>query len=113
MVRRSRFQFVDLAGSERLKDAHRGQTNFRSADGSAGELMSGVMNNYSLMMLSTCAREVVRCAKLNRRASFKAYLVDLTLLLQASMTGNALTACFVCLSQAPANTMQSKYALDF
>ena len=29
------------------------------------------------------------------------------------MTGHALTAIFVCLSQAPDNCMQSKYALDF
>ena len=29
------------------------------------------------------------------------------------MTGHALTAIFVCLSQAPDNTAQSKFALDF
>ena len=29
------------------------------------------------------------------------------------MTGDAATACFVCLSQAPTNVMQSKFALDF
>ena len=29
------------------------------------------------------------------------------------MTGHALTAIFVCLSQAPDNCAQSKYALDF
>jgi len=29
------------------------------------------------------------------------------------MTGTASTACFVCLSQAPTNLLQSKYALDF
>ena len=29
------------------------------------------------------------------------------------MTGDAATACFVCLSQAPNNLMQSKFALDF
>ena len=45
--------------------------------------------------------------------SFRAYLVDLILLLQESMMGTAATACFVCLSQAPANLMQSKFALDF
>ena len=45
--------------------------------------------------------------------SFRAYLVDLVLLLQESMMGTAATACFVCLSQAPDNLMQSKFALDF
>lgn len=29
------------------------------------------------------------------------------------MTGDAATACFVCLSQAPTNLVHSKFALDF
>ena len=29
------------------------------------------------------------------------------------MSGEALTACFVCMSQAPDNLTQSKYALEF
>ena len=45
--------------------------------------------------------------------SFKAFIVDLVPLLQESMSGEALTACFVCMSQAPDNVMQSKFALDF
>ena len=40
-------------------------------------------------------------------------LVCFAQLLQESMTGHALTAIFVCLSQAPDNCAQSKYALDF
>jgi len=33
--------------------------------------------------------------------------------LAQSLTGSALTAIFVCISQAPANATQSKYALEF
>jgi hypothetical protein len=41
------------------------------------------------------------------------YMGDLVPLLTDSLTGDALTAIFVCVSQAPANVMQSKIALDF
>ena len=34
-------------------------------------------------------------------------------LLSASLVGDAATACFVCLSQAPDNLTQSKFALEF
>ena len=112
-VRTSRFQFVDLAGSERLKEAH-GDVAWKEG----GEALNGLITNYSLMMLSSCARALVEA---NRKArggratnfSFKAYVVDLVPLLQESMSGEASTACFVCLSQAPDNLMQSKFALDF
>mmetsp|Transcript_17866 Transcript_17866/g.29785 ORF Transcript_17866/g.29785 Transcript_17866/m.29785 type:complete len:444 (+) Transcript_17866:145-1476(+) len=109
-VRTSRFQFCDLAGSERLKEAHGHQT---WKDG--GEALNGLVTNYSLMMLSSCVRGLVEARRKGtaHTFSFKAYLGDLHQLLKQSMTGEASTACFVCLSQAPDNLMQSKFALDF
>ena len=107
-VRTSRFQFVDLAGSERLADAH-GDVSWK--DG--GEALNGLITNYSLTMLSACARALVEARRRKTKISFRSYMVDLVLLLQESMTGDASTACFVCLSQARANLMQSKFALEF
>merc|ERR1740121_10121 len=75
--------------------------------------MNGMLTNYSLMMLGQCVRAYVEAKRQGKKISFRAYLFDLVLLLQESITGHALTACFVCLSQAPDNTLQSKYALDF
>ena len=109
-MRRSRFQFLDLAGSERLKDAHRGQTNAMTA---GGEVMNGLLTNYSLTMLSSCVRTLVEARKKGKTISFRAYLFDLVLLLQESLTGDAMTACFVCVSQAPDNATQTKFALEF
>lgn len=112
LVRTSRFQFCDLAGSERLEDAHGTAANpFK--DG--GEALNGFMTNYSLMMLSSCARQLVEARRKRNTSSFsfRTFLVDLVMLLKESMTGTAATACFVCLSQAPPNLMQSKFALDF
>ena len=58
--------------------------------------------------LSTCARNLVAEQRKNgaKNFSFKAFIVDLVPLLQESMSGEALTACFVCMSQAPDNVMQ-------
>lgn len=109
-VQRSRFQFVDLAGSERLKDAHFGLTDAMKA---GGEVMNGLLTNYSLMMLSSCVRALVEARKKGKTISFRAYLFDLVLLLQESLTGDAMTACFVCVSQAPDNATQTKFVLDF
>jgi len=50
-VRKSRFQFVDLAGSERLKDAHNGNTNYRTNMDDAN-FMAGWCNNWCLMQVS-------------------------------------------------------------
>jgi hypothetical protein len=110
-IRTSRFQFVDLAGSERLKDAHGGDASWKEG----GEALNGLVTNYSLMQLSTCARRLVEETRKDggKNFSFKAFIVDLVPLLQESMTGDAATACFVTLSQAPDNLMQSKFALDF
>ena len=110
-IRTSRFQFVDLAGSERLKDAHGMDAKWKEG----GEAMNGLITNYSLMMLSSCARQLVEAQRKGKASSFsfKSFIVDLVLLLQESMSGEASTACFVCLSQAPDNLMQSKIALDF
>jgi len=111
-IRVSRFQFCDLAGSERLQEAH-GEAANPFKDG--GEALNGFMTNYSLMMLSSCARQLVEARRKGKMKSFsfRTFLVDLVMLLQESMTGEAATACFVCLSQAPVNLLQSKYALDF
>ncbi len=112
-LRVSRFQFVDLAGSERLKDAHNGQTNVRSSNADAN-LLAGFANNYSLMMLSTCVRDLVHARKTrNGNFSFRKYIGYLVPLLSESLTGEALTLVVVCISQAPSNTMQGKFALDF
>ena len=60
--------------------------------------------------LSTCARRLVEEQRKKtfsfKNFSFKAFIVDLVPLLQESMSGEALTACFVCMSQAPDNVMQ-------
>ena len=111
-----RFQFVDLAGSERLKDAH-GEAGIDWKNG-ATEAMNGLMTNYSLTMLSQCARQLIETrrkggAKAVRAFSFRAFIGDLVPLLSESMMGDAATACFVCLSQAPDNLTQSKFALEF
>ncbi|GMI17576.1 hypothetical protein TrLO_g3920 [Triparma laevis f. longispina] len=111
----SRFQFVDLAGSERLKDAHNGNTNVRNSTADMN-LIAGAVNNYSLMMLSTCIRDIVRALKSRSwdgHISYRKYLVPLVPLLSESLTGEAPSLIVVCLSQAPANVMQCKFALDF
>ena len=69
-------------------------------------------------MLSQCARQLIETrrrggAKAVRAFSFRAFIGDLVPLLSESMMGDAATACFVCLSQAPDNLTQSKFALEF
>ena len=68
-------------------------------------------------MLSQAARQLVEARskgglKAVRNFSFRAFIGDLVPLLSESMMGHAATACFVCLSQAPDNIPQSKYALE-
>ena len=140
-VRTSRFQFVDLAGSERLRDAHNGLANWRT-DGME-VVAGMVTNFSLMMLSScTRALVDAQRRGKAKNFSFRAYIGDLcpvrsggkarargrvpilnppsprarvvfAQLLQESMTGHALTAIFVCLSQAPDNCAQSKYALDF
>ena len=114
-VRTSRFQFADLAGSERIKDAH--GENVKPGDWSSMEAVTGMMTNFSLTMLSQAARGLVDAKRRGPAAvksfSFRAFIGDLVPLLQESMTGEAATACFVCMSQAPANLQQSRFALEF
>ena len=114
-VRRTRFQFVDLAGSERLSEAS-GTTDYRENM----QALTGMMTNYSLTMLSQAIRAFVEQRTRERRKklkpkpfSFRAYLFDLIQLLSESMTGAALTAVIVCLSQSPANASQTAFALQF
>lgn len=120
-VRRSRFQFVDLAGSERQREA--------SADAGAGcsgkpsapmvvglaeqTMMEGTATNWSLTMLSTAVRSITRVRDKQKFVHTGGYGGDLVLLLVDSLTGKALTALFVCVSQAPSNMMQSKISLEF
>ena len=111
----SRFQFVDLAGSERLKDAH-GEAGADWTKG--GEAINGLITNYSLTMLSQCARQLIEVRRKGgeravRAFSIRAFIGDLVPLLSESMMGDAATACFICLSQAPDNLTQSKYACEF
>lgn len=77
-----------------------------------------MMTNYSLIMLSQAVRALVQHRKRVKKGSkskftFRAFMVDLVFLLSESLTGHALTAIFVCVSQAPANASQTVNALDF
>jgi kinesin family protein 4/21/27 len=122
-VRTTRFQFVDLAGSEKLKDAH-GQDVRPSWSSTDMELVNGMLTNFSLSMLSSAVRNLLDHRRKARRAkakgakpppafSFRLFLFDLVLLLQDSLTGAAMTAIFVCISQAPDNASQTRFALEF
>ena len=78
------------------------------------------MTNWSLMMLSKAARDTVASTRRGGKKGGKqtlahtgGYIGDLVPLLADSLTGDALTALFVCVSQAPDNVSQSKIALDF
>ena len=109
VVRTSRMQFVDLAGSERIAAAH-GSASLK--DGNM-ELINGMCTNFALSMLSTAVRAIVRSKRTKARVTSRAFLVDLVPLLEQSLTGTAITAVFICVSQAPANASQSKHSLDF
>ena len=109
-VRRTRFQFCDLAGSERMKNAH-GSHSWK--DGGM-ESLNGLATNYSLMMLGQCVVDLVAQRKKGKLIrAFRAYKVDLIPLLSESLSGEALTAVFVCISQAINNAPQSKFTMDF
>eukprot|EP00944_MAST-04C_sp_MAST-4C-sp1_P012881 g12881.t1 len=108
MMWSSRFQFVDLAGSEKLEDAH-GDKDYRNST----ESFQGMLVNYSLMMLGQAIRALLDARRSKRKFSFRAYLFDLVLLLSESLTGEALTAVFICVSQAPANAATTFNTLDF
>ena len=56
-VRTSRFQFVDLAGSERLSEAH--NISGGNAQKQGWDVLAGIGTNYSLTMLSQCARQLM------------------------------------------------------
>ena len=109
-VQQSRFQFCDLAGSERMVNAH-GSHNWKQG---GMEAINGLMTNYSLMMLGQCVVDLVSERKKGKQMrAFRAYKVNLIPLLSESLSGNALTALFVCISQAEANVSQSKFSMDF
>lgn len=109
-VRRTRFQFCDLAGSERMKNAH-GTHNWKNG---GMEAINGLATNYSLMMLGQCVVDLVAQRKKGKKIrAFRAYKVDLIPLLSESLSGEALTAVFVCISQAIDNAAQSKFSMEF
>jgi len=111
-ITKTRFQFCDLAGSERMKEAH-GFSNWK--DGGM-EALTGLATNYSLMMLAQCINDLVDKRKAGKKTcdhTFRQYKVDLIPLLGESLSGSALTALFVCISQSPQNNSQSFHALNF
>ena len=113
-VSTSRFQFCDLAGSERLENAHADGHQWKKDDGTVNmDTMQGLSTNWSLMELSKCLEDIAMVRKNKGTFSFRAYLTDLLFLLSDSLVGNALTACFICVSQAESNKSQSKNALGF
>jgi len=116
----SRLQFCDLAGSERMKQAHQDGASYMQANREFNmDIMQGLCTNWSLMELSKCLRDIIAFRKANKKFSakkgfsFRAYSTDLLLLLSGSLLGNALTACFICVSQAESNQSQSKSSLEF
>jgi len=116
----SRFQFCDLAGSERLKYAHSDGASYKKANGDWNfDVIQGMCTNFSLMELSKCLQDIALARKAKKSFSakkgfsFRAYKTDLLFLLSGTLLGNALTACFICLSQAESNKSQSKNAVEF
>jgi len=116
----SRLQFCDLAGSERMQHAHKDGASYMQANREYNmDIMQGLCTNYSLMELSKCLQDIAQFRKSKKKFSakegfsFRAYMTDLLLLLSGSLLGNALTACFICVSQAEANQSQSKSSLEF
>lgn len=65
------------------------------------------------MELSQCLQDIAMVRKVKGKFSFRAYKTDLLHLLSGSLVGNALTSCFICISQAQANNAESKNAMDF
>ncbi|CAD7966635.1 unnamed protein product, partial [Amoebophrya sp. A120] len=112
----SRFQFVDLAGSERLEEAHDGNANWRT--GVAG-VIEGWLTNYSLMMLSSCVRELAQTKPEKRKNfSLRLFMVDVVFLLEESSLNSdpnseSKTLMIVCMSAAEKNSQQSRFALEF
>jgi len=112
-VRRSRFQFVDLAGSERQKEASAAAGAGSASAPSMVTMIEGMATNWSLTMLSTAVRDITRVRDKQKFMHTGGYMGDLVPLLVDSLTGKALTALFVCVSQAPSNITQSKISLEF
>jgi len=116
----SRLQFCDLAGSERMKHAHKDGASYIQANREFNmDVMQGLMTNWSLMELSKVLKDIAQFRKAKKTFSaekgfsFRAYTTDLVLLLSGSLLGNALTACFICVSQAESNQSQSKSSVEF
>jgi len=110
----SRFQFFDLAGSERMEDTHAQGAQWKKANGDVNiDVIQGMATNFSLMELSRCLQNIAMTKKSKGSFNFRTYITDLPFILSDSLVGNALTACFICLSQAERNKAESGYAMDF
>ena len=110
----SRLQFCDLAGSERMRDAHADGATYKKPNGEWNlDVIQGLSTNFSLMELSQCLQNIAMVNKSKGNFLYRAYKTDLLFLLSGSLVGNALTSCFICISQAMSNTAESKNALDF
>merc|ERR1712179_775966 len=77
------------------------------------DAIQGLSTNWSLMELSKCLEDIAMVRRNRGTFSFRAYVTDLLFLLSDSLVGNALTACFICISQAESNKGQSRNAMDF
>ena len=110
----SRFQFCDLAGSERMHKTYADGATYKKPNGGWNlDVIQGMSTNFSLMELSRCLQDISMVRKAKRDFNFRAYVTDLPFLLSDTIVGNALTACFVCISQAISNKAESRAAMDF
>merc|ERR1712159_384284 len=74
------------------------------------------MTNYSLILVGLCMRQIIDLRKKRKPFSHMCkniYYGDLVALLAQSLEGSAPTAMFICISQSPANSSQTRNALDF
>ena len=99
-----------LAGNERQELANGSKSPFESQAG-----IEGFMTNFSLYQLSAAVRALVEARRKGRAKTFsyRAFLGDLVPLLSESLSGAALTAVVVCVTQAPANAAVTANSLDF
>merc|ERR1719193_2404022 len=103
-----------------MKHAHKDGATWKQPDREYNmDIMQGLCTNWSLMELSKCLRDIIAFRKAKKKFSakegfsFRAYMTDLLFLLSGSLLGNALTACFICVSQAESNQSQSKTSVEF
>ena len=97
-----------------MENAHSDGAKFKKDNGTLNmDAIQGLSTNWSLMELSKCLEDIAMVRRNRGTFSFRAYVTDLLFLLSDSLVGNALTACFICISQAESNKGQSRNAMDF